>query len=378
MSAPTRHRTPAAASPGRVDNGALRPAAAQRITRVLERWYADSRRDLPWRRRARSRQERAYRTLVAEYMLHQTQVGRVLDYYERFLAVFGDVESLAQASEQEVLALWQGLGYYRRARNLHLAAKAIRAEHGGRIPDDVDALLALPGVGRYTAGAVASIAFGRRAPIVDGNVQRVITRWFEIGGEERQAHAEVWRLAERLVQACREPGEFNQALMELGSTVCLPRRPRCGGCPAARWCLARRHGTVERFPAARPRASTAEIHAACLVVQRGGRILLAQRAATGLWAGMWQCPTLEGESRAAREELVEFVRSRHGLGVAALRHAGAFPHQTSHRRIVFDVWVAGGVAGRARRARWVRRENLAQFPLSNAQKRVLALAAQRA
>ncbi len=375
MTAPKRNRiSAAAAAPKRADNETLAPAAAQRIARALEQWYAKHRRDLPWRRRAQNRQDRAYRTLIAEYMLHQTQVVRVLEYYERFLEAFGDVAALAQASEQQVLALWQGLGYYRRARHLHQAAKMICDDHGGRIPGDVDALLALPGVGRYTAGAVASIAFGRRAPIVDGNVQRVIARWFEIGGGERPANAEVWRCADRLVKSCSEPGAFNQALMELGSTVCLPRQPCCDGCPAARWCRARINETVEQFPSARRRARTPVIHSACLVAHRGGRILLAQRPATGLWAGLWQCPTLEGEARATWEQLAAFVKSRHGLAAANPGYAGAFAHQTSHRRILFDIWIAGRAAGRARRARWVRREDLAQFPLSNAQKRALALA----
>jgi len=343
---------------------------------ALEKWFAAHQRDLPWRRRGRSVQNRAYRCLVAEYMLHQTQVRRVLDYFDRFIARFADVQSLAAAPEQEVLALWQGLGYYRRARYLHAAAKIIVGEHGGRVPRQVESLRQLPGIGRYTAGAIASIAFGVKAPIVDGNVQRLLARWFEIGGERssREVEQEVWRLAEALVAASRDPGAFNQAMMELGSTICLPRGAKCDACPAAKWCRARANGTIERYPPVRERRETPVIHAASVVVQRGERVLLAQRPARGPWAGMWQCPTRESTDRVDAKAISRFVKHEYGLEVVLDEAAGTFTHQTSHRRVEFDVWVARSVKGRARGARWVALPDLEQFPLSNAQKRVLDLA----
>lgn len=349
---------------------------AQRIAAALEAWFEAQQRNLPWRRRARSEAQRAYRCLVAEYMLHQTQVKRVLEYFDRFMARFPDVRSLAAAPEQEVLVLWQGLGYYRRARHLHAAAKAIVRDHGGRVPRGIGDLLALPGVGRYTAGAIASIAFGVKAPIVDGNVQRVLCRWFELGEPlgEREIEREVWRLAEALVGASTDAGAFNQALMELGSTICLPRGARCERCPAAAWCRARIGGTVDRYPPARQRGETPVIHAASLVIERRGRVLLVQRPAKGLWAGMWQCPTLESPGVIESTALAEFVEREFGLAANLEEPVAQFTHQTSHRRIEFCVWRPGAVRGRVRTARWVCREDLGRFPLSNAQKRVLASA----
>lgn len=356
-----------------------RRIAADRVQRMaasLEAWFKAQQRDLPWRRRTRSAAQQAYRCLVAEYMLHQTQVKRVLEYFDRFMARFPDVRSLAAAPEQEVLALWQGLGYYRRARHLHAAAKSIVRDHGGRVPSDVGDLLALTGVGRYTAGAIASIAFGVKAPIVDGNVQRVLCRWFELGEPlgEREIEREVWRLAETLVGASTDAGAFNQALMELGSTICLPRGAKCERCPAAAWCRARIDGTVDRYPQARKRGETPVIHAASLVIERRGRVLLVQRPAKGLWAGMWQCPTLESPGVIESAALAAFVEREFGLAADLEAPAAQFTHQTSHRRIEFRVWRPGAFRGRVRAARWVCREDLGRFPLSNAQKRVLASA----
>jgi len=194
----------------------------RRRVRALERWFARHARDLPWRRR-----RTGYRALVAEVMLQQTQVSRVAERYVEFLRRFPTVRGLAEADEQEVLAAWQGLGYYRRARNLHAAARLIVAERGGRIPRTVDGLRQLPGVGRYTAGAIASIVYGAPAPIVDGNVQRVIARWDANDAPPADAStvAETWRRAEDLVGATARPGVLNEALMELGATVCTPVNP---------------------------------------------------------------------------------------------------------------------------------------------------------
>ena len=212
------------------------------IRRALLSWYDRNRRSLPWRRD----QPDPYHIWVAEIMLQQTQVVSVLPYWKRFIKRFPSLRRLASAAVQDVLELWSGLGYYRRAHFLHAAARRVVAEHAGRIPRDVETLMSLPGIGRYTAGAISSIAFGRRAPLVDGNVQRVLQRLFHPHASQaspRGAVSGVWRLAERLVPPGR-PGDFNQALMELGALICLPASPRCDACPLARRCgalIARMH-----------------------------------------------------------------------------------------------------------------------------------------
>jgi A/G-specific adenine glycosylase len=217
----------------------------------LASWYRRTCRDLPWRRT-----RDPYAIWVSETMLQQTRVETVLPYYERFLRELPDVASLAEAPEERVLALWSGLGYYRRARMLHAAAKKVAGEHAGRMPDDPAALRRLDGVGAYTAGAVASIAFGRRAALVDGNVARVLARLFAVEEDVKSAAgaARVWAIAERLVGAVQEPpGEWNQALMELGATVCVPRAPLCAVCPVAPWCAARSLGIAAELPRVSPK-----------------------------------------------------------------------------------------------------------------------------
>lgn len=358
---------------------ALDARKAKRIAAALEKWFLAHQRNLPWRCRMRSTQQRAYRCLVAEYMLHQTQVSRVLEFFDRFMARFPTLEALAPAPEQEILALWQGLGYYRRARNLHAAAKMIVTEFGGRVPRDVESLRALPGVGRYTAGAIASIAFGEKEPIVDGNVQRVVARWFELGDglTERELDRVVWDAAERLVAASTNPGDFNQAMMELGSTVCLPRGAKCESCPAAKWCSARTSDRVEMYPPVKRRSESRTIHASSVIIERGGKVLLCQRPAKGLWTNMWQCPTLESEEKAAEHEFVEYLQHEHGLSVTLSKTIGSFAHQTSHRRVMFDVWRASHLRGKVRNAQWVAGDDLESFPLSNAQRKVLAMGGAR-
>ncbi|MBI3014235.1 MAG: A/G-specific adenine glycosylase, partial [Candidatus Tectomicrobia bacterium] len=223
------------------DTGKLRTA--------LLKWFSCSHRDLPWRRTSDP-----YRIWIAETMLQQTRIPTALPYYERFVARFPDVAALARAPEQEVLRLWSGLGYYSRARNLHRAAQTVVEEHQGRMPDSYEAILRLPGIGRYTAGAVLSIAFGLPYPVVDGNVSRVLTRLFRISGDPKCARVSrrLWEKARELLSEKR-PGDFNQALMEIGSLICTPTKPRCNSCPLEPWCEARRHGEQEDYPQTAPR-----------------------------------------------------------------------------------------------------------------------------
>ncbi len=300
------------------------------ISLKLLRWYRRVRRAMPWRGT-----RDPYAIWISEAMLQQTQVATVIPYYEKFLARFPAVGDLAAARLDEVLRLWAGLGYYARARNLHAAARQIVAEHGGRLPDTVEGLRELPGFGPYTAGAVASIAFDRRAAVVDGNVARVLARVFAIRGDLKSvtARARLWRLAESLLPS-RNCGDFNQALMELGATVCTPTSPQCGGCPLRGECTALKRGLVEQLPEAsnRPRVR-AETHAVAAVAC-GGRWLFVRRAERGLWGGLWELPTVRCESKqtasAARRLAMKACRAAVDVEARAFCR---IQRQLSHRAI---------------------------------------------
>jgi A/G-specific adenine glycosylase len=337
---------------------------ARRLARALERWFDANARDLPWRRR-----RDGYRALVAEAMLQQTQVSRVLDHYGEFLRRFPSLRALAAADEQAVLAAWQGLGYYRRAKSLHAAARMIVDEHGGRVPRTVDALRDLPGVGRYTAGAIASLVYGRAEPIVDGNVERVLAR-LHARSEPPADTASVawfWARATELVEAAERPGVLNEAMMEFGATVCTPRAPRCVACPLARSCAARRAGLQEEIPPAKPAARRRRVHHHAVIVRRGPHLLLERRPGDGLWSDMWQTPTVEAETPLAPDD----VRARLAVTVTTLAPVATFEHQTTHRRIRFHVFHA---TTRVRRGTWRDPRATADLPMSNAHRRIVGMA----
>jgi A/G-specific adenine glycosylase len=332
----------------------------------LERWFPAVLRDLPWRRR-----RSPWRVLVSEVMLQQTQAARVAQRYSAFTRRFPTPRRLAEASEREVLAAWQGLGYYRRARLLRAAAQAIVRDHGGRVPGEESALLSLPGIGRYTAGAVASIAFGRAAPIVDGNVARVLLRLADRRDDPRGAAALawLWSEAERLVRAARSPAVFNEALMELGATVCVPRSPRCGECPLRSLCAARRAGSQELVPLTRSPAPRRRVVHHALAEIRGGRLGVEARPGTGLWAGMLSPPVVEANRVRSAAQL---LRLRGDLReIAGL--AGQFDFATTHRAIQVRVYHAR--FHRRAPLRWIALESLARHPVSNAVLRIARVAA---
>lgn len=333
------------------------------IAAALDRWFRRHARDLPWRRR-----RTGYTGLVAETMLQQTQVARVEERFGAFVRRFPTVRSLAAADEQEVLTLWQGLGYYQRARHLQAAARTIAEVHRGRVPTTVAALRRLPGVGRYTAGAIASIVYGRCEPIVDGNVQRVLSRLEARAGAVPAPGADAWswERARRLAEAAERPGVVNEAIMELGATVCTPKAPRCGACPLARRCEARRRGRAETIPPPKPAARRRVVHHHAVVVTRTGRILLERRAATGLWADLWQPPTVE----ATRRLPAPLVAARLAMPVTDIRRVGSFEHLTTHRRVRFHVFTAHT---RARRGVWRHPDKTSDLPMSNAHRRILEL-----
>jgi A/G-specific adenine glycosylase len=282
------------------------------------------RRDLPWQRT-----RDAYRIWISEIMLQQTQVATVIPYYERFLAAFPDVASLAAAPIDRVLAHWSGLGYYRRAHLAHRAAQTIVAEHGGAFPRDLEAIAALPGIGRSTAAAIAAFAFGARGAILDGNVKRVLARHAGVEGYPGDARVErkLWRHAETLLPE-REIETYTQALMDLGATVCLKGAPRCDACPVADDCVARREGRIGALPAPRPKKMLPQRAVSVLLLQRHGEVLLEKRPATGIWAGLWSLPEL-----AVDADVVAHCQSRFAAAVAPQAPLPAIEHGFTHFRL---------------------------------------------
>jgi len=343
------------------------------IQRALLRWFAENARDLPWRRTIDP-----YAIWVSETMLQQTRVQAVVPYYERFLRRLPTVESLARARLDTVLKLWEGLGYYSRARNLHEAAKRIATQFGGHLPTTREELLTLPGIGRYTAGAVASIAFGRREPLVDGNVTRVLCRIFRIRGgpKETAVQQRIWSVAEELVPESHA-GQFNQALMELGSEVCHPRDPDCEGCPVSRLCEANLHNEQNSFPTRVPKKRVPRYVVAVGVIYHRSRILIDKRRPEGLLGGLWEFPggkKQRGESleaalrREVREELAITVRVGRLLAVV--------DHTYSHFRVHIHAFECAYVSGEPRCItcadfKWVRPQDLGRYAFPAANHRII-------
>ena len=309
-------------------------------TALLE-WFDGRRRDVPWRG-----ERDPYALLVAEVMAQQTRLETAIPFHRRFMARFPDVRSLAAADEDEVLKLWEGLGYYARARNLRRAARLVVAEHDGRFPETAAELRRLPGVGPYTAGALASLAFGRPEPAIDGNARRVLSRLHDL---EAPTPSALGGAARSLLEGALErPGALNQALMDLGSEVCTPRRPRCGECPLSAGCLARRRGTVALRPPARVRPRPPERCEAAAVVRREGRILVLRRPATGLLGGLWDFPSFPLPASATpRAVLAAALREELGLLCRVGDRIRELAHAFSHFRLRLALhsasWIDGAV-----------------------------------
>ena len=344
------------------------------LRRALLAWFDRARRDLPWRR-----DRDPYRIWVSEIMLQQTTVAAVVPYFERFLAAFPTLESLAAADEERVLRLWEGLGYYRRARYLHAAARTLVADHGGTFPDDPAVWQALPGVGRYVAGAVLSQAFDRKLPIVEANSLRVLARWFGHRGDPRAGAGKkwVWTAAAAVLPATRV-GDFNQALMELGALVCTPAAPRCPECPVANYCEARRIGLQESIPP-RPRAkAVTAVREVAVVIRDRGRVLLARRPPDAdRWQNLWELPHGEvatGEAPGAAA--VRIARVLTGLAVRPGPEVATVRHGVTRWSITLTGIEARRLNGRFRShfftaAKWLRPAELAAYPMSTPQRRLL-------
>jgi A/G-specific adenine glycosylase len=350
------------------------PAAARRLRAPILRWYRRKKRDLPWRRTADP-----YAIWVSEAMLQQTTVAAVIPYWERFVERFPDAASLAASREEDVLALWSGLGYYRRARALRQGALAVMERHGGRLPDDPEALMALPGIGRYTAGAIASVAFGREAPVVDGNVKRVFSRLFAMRGDGASATRAYWSIAGSLVKGAA-PGDWNQALMELGATVCTPRAPRCASCPVADRCRARRSGRIAAFPARAPSKPTRLVPVAMIWIERRGRILLERRVPTGPLRGAWDLPAVVVEGDDPGRAIARALSKRHGLRVRPGRILLRAKHAILRTRLAIDVVEAAPAASvpNGSALRWIAIDRLGEAAISGATAKIArAIDAQR-
>jgi len=316
---------------------------ARAIQVPLLAWFRREQRDLPWRHNLDP-----YAIWVSEIMLQQTQVATVIPYFERWMERFPTIRALAEADEHDVLHAWQGLGYYSRARNLRQGAQQVLAEHGGRVPDSVAALLALPGVGRYTAGAIASIAYNVSAPIVDGNVIRVLSRLFALRGDPAKAPLKnrIWELAEALIPN-GDARDFNPAVMELGARICTPVNPKCAICPVAKACESRRLNIQDELPetAARPKITPVNMVAA--LVWRGDRVLLVQRRPDeSRWAGMWQFPNVEVAAGESKQDAVRRAASEAvGLSITPGERTLIVRHGVTRFRITLEVFQCTTAAG---------------------------------
>ena len=333
------------------------------MARQLEAWFARHARDLPWRRG-----RHPWKSLVSEALLQQTQVARVAERFPEFMRRFPTPKAMVRAGEKAVLEAWRGLGYYRRARSLHAAARCIVQRHGGRVPDDLAALEALPGVGRYTAGAVASIAFGQRVPIVDGNVVRVLSRLADRRESpwDRAGTAWCWSEAEALVRHAKQPGALNEALMELGATVCTPMQPRCDACPLRRLCRSRAAGSQLQVPQAKPGATVKRVVHHALVQVRQGRVGLERRT-EGLWSGLLAPPSVEAAAPLSASRVLK------ACGASAMGSPVArFDFRTTHRIVRFLVHRA--TFPPHRRLQWVPLARLQSVAIASAALRVVQAA----
>lgn len=305
---------------------------------LLLDWFQKAKRPLPWRE-----SYDPYQVWLSEVMLQQTQMDRAVGYFNRFLSRFPDVWALAQASEEEVLRLWEGLGYYSRGRNLIKAARMVVAEHGGRIPSDPAALVALPGVGRYTAGAVLSIAHNQDVPAVDANVERVLARCFDLAESPRDPAGK--KCFSELAAWLIPPGQardFNQALMELGALVCAPRAPTCGACPLAGICRALAGGTVEERPALPKSKPAIQIGMGTAVIVHDGLYFVQKRRPGGVWAGLWEFPGGQMEPGEEPEQTaLREVAEETGFVVRSLGKLAVIKHSYTRYRVTMHAYLAG-------------------------------------
>jgi A/G-specific adenine glycosylase len=335
----------------------MSPKHFSAIRRKLLRWYDKDHRDLPWRRTANP-----YAIWIAETMLQQTQVTTVVPYYDRFLKRFPTVHALARAPLRQVLTLWSGLGYYRRAENLRKSARELVLNHRGQLPNNYDKLSSLPGIGDYTAGALMSIAFGQAYPALDGNARRVLGRLFNF-----HSHAELREIARRLVPKTR-PGYFNQAIMELGATLCIPKTPRCGDCPVALHCCANKNHAVSKSPAQQSKVLK-DVTWPLAIVRHSGKLLLRRRSADGMLAGLWEFPGGALDNKTVRASLKHQLRELNGV-LGPNRRIGALRHTITDKKIhapifLIDLAPEAEIHLATSNWRWLAPSSLSRYPVSS-------------
>lgn len=338
-------------------------------------WYKRQSRPLPWRRTCDP-----YRIWISEIMLQQTQVDTVIPYYQRFVETFPDVETLADASLDQVLKAWENLGYYSRARHLHAAARMIMDTYGGKIPDTPDEIRTLPGIGPYSAGAILSIAYGQPLPAVDGNVRRILSRIFAIRKaiDDAGVQRNLYEIAETLVPA-KHPGDFNQALMDLGATICRPKNPDCVRCPVATLCRARLAGLQNRLPIKRKAPGIPHRMAAVAVIQNSeGKLLIVQRPVSGLLASFWKLPGgFVDDAEEGKVGLKSRVREELGISIRVGKKLSSVDHVYTHFRITLHAYDCRLLKGAPKPIGcqawcWASLADLQKLPLSKIDRMILA------
>ena len=337
----------------------------QSLRRRLLTWFRSHGRDLPWRRT-----RTLYHVWVSEIMLQQTQVATVVPFFQRFIKRFPDITSLASAKEDEVLRLWEGLGYYRRARNLHRAAQQIVEIYDAQFPEDFLVARSLPGIGRYTAGAILSIARDHKLPILEANTVRVFSRLLAFRGvpSEKNGQQLLWSFSESLLPR-KGVGDLNQALMELGSEICVPRTPHCDTCPVHMLCAAYRQGAQALIPAKKPRPPIEDVTEAAIVIQRGSRVLLRRHSDQERWAGLWDFPRFAataGNTVVSSRELIDNAHQLTGMNIEPLQHLTTLQHGVTRFRITLQCHLARYVSGRKQGDHlcWRAPDELEQLPLN--------------
>jgi A/G-specific adenine glycosylase len=339
-----------------------------KIQTLLIRWFDKNKRDLPWRKT-----RNPYAVWVSEIMLQQTQVDTVIPYYQRFLKAFPTVKILARSNLAKVLKVWEGLGYYSRARNLHQASRIIVKDFGNKIPGNLKDLLGLPGIGRYTAGAILSIAFDKKAAVLDGNVKRVLSRLFAVSGDPAKGKTEglLWSLSESLVPEDRA-SSFNQALMDLGATVCTPKAPQCPRCPLQTFCKGRLWGDPEQYPSPKAKRVIPHIDGVSAVIMKDGKALLIRRALKGLLGGLWEFPSWETEekqSSSLRIRLRNCIKKEMGMNVKIRKSLGVFRQTFSHFKLTLHVYYCEG-GNETVKGKWIPIQKLRLLPMSRIHRKI--------
>lgn len=336
----------------------------KKIQTILLRWFEKKGRDLPWRKT-----RDPYAIWVSEIMLQQTQVATVIPYYQRFLESFPTVDRLAKSDLSKVLKTWEGLGYYSRVRNLHRASKIVLKQFKGKIPDNLSELLSLPGIGRSTAGAILSIAHNKEAPILDGNVKRVLSRLFAISENPKKTVNLLWEISESLIPKGRS-NSFNQAIMDLGATICTPKDPLCNHCPLCRICEGKASGNPERYPSKGMKKNIPHVVALAAVIQKDGKVLLNQRHPKGLLGGLWEFPNWKiEEKRRLRLRLRNCISKEMKMKVEVKEFIGTFKQTYSHFKLALHIFNCEATHGRGK-GKWIYPRNLHLLPMSRIHRRI--------